>query len=115
MLKIYFLLRNFAQTVVENCPADAQLSSGEVSELCGTALPKVYADRDAATTVLQITFGIVGALAVFFIILGGLKMITSQGDPQGISQARKMIIYAAIGLAVAVSAEVIVTWVLGQL
>src|SRR5690349_1732751 len=39
-------------------------------------------------------------IALFVIVLGGFKWITSQGDPKEISGARNTIIYAAIGLGV---------------
>jgi hypothetical protein len=104
-----------ATTSVANCPAESNVSAAIKAQLCDTTLPQVTADNGTITIVLQFVFGLVGVLAVFFFIFSGLKFITSQGDPQGISKARRGIIYAAIGLAVAVSAEAIVTWVLGRL
>ncbi len=97
--------------IVRDCPSDPTGAS------CTVNLPQVDAGATspAITNALQLVFGIIGAVAVFFIIMGGLKFITSQGDPQGIGKARKTIIYAAVGLAVALSAEAIVTFVLGKL
>lgn len=44
---------------------------------------------------------IVGAvMAVIFIIIGGIKMITAGGDPKQLDTARMTIFYAIIGLAV---------------
>lgn len=40
-------------------------------------------------------------LALFFIVIGGFKWISSQGDPKQIEGARNTIMYAAIGLGVA--------------
>lgn len=39
-----------------------------------------------------------GALSVTFIIIGGIRMMTSSGNPQGIKQAGKIITYAVISL-----------------
>lgn len=39
-----------------------------------------------------------GALAVVFIIFGGIRMMTSQGNPQGIAQAKKILTYAVASL-----------------
>lgn len=39
-----------------------------------------------------------GIIALFFIILGGIKLILSQGDPKQIEGARHTLTYAIIGL-----------------
>ena len=67
------------------------------------------------TTILQITFGIIGAIAVLMIIISGFRFTTAQGNPQSAAKARRTILFAAIGLFVALSAEAIVTFVLGRL
>ena len=68
---------------------------------------------DTATlisTILSFVFGIVGALAVLFITISGFRYIVSAGDPQKVAQAKEGIIYALVGLAVAISAEAIVVY-----
>ena len=80
----------------------------------GKILPKIQANQASLQIVLQIFFGLAGALAVLFVVLGGLRYIISKGDPQGASKAKKTIIYAVVGIAVALSGEAIVTWVLLQ-
>lgn len=81
---------------------------------CDTGLPVVQASGSNITVIFQLLFGFIGALAVLIIVIAGLRFILANGDPQSISQARNTIIYAAIGLLVAVSAEIIVTFVLGH-
>lgn len=51
--------------------------------------------------VLNLLFYSVGILALFFIIYGGIKWITSSGDPKNIEAARNTILYASIGLFIA--------------
>ncbi len=81
-----------------------------------TGLPQVKADSIQITAVLQIVFGIIGVVALVMIILAGLQLVTSAGDnPEAAAKARGTIIYAVLGLIVAISAEVIVTFVLGRL
>lgn len=65
--------------------------------------------------VLQIVFAVLAALAVLFIVIGGLRMVTSQGNPQETGKARATIIYAVVGLVVALLAEALVAFVLGKL
>lgn len=62
------------------------------------------------STILSIVFGIVGALAFLFITISGFRYIVSAGDPQKTAQAKEGIIYSLVGLAVAVSAESIVSF-----
>lgn len=45
-------------------------------------------------------FAIGSIIALFFVVYGGIKWITSGGDPKDLEDAREMIIYAAVGLAV---------------
>ena len=51
---------------------------------------------------------VVGVAAVVMIIYGGIKMITSQGDPKGFSGGRDTIIAALVGVLIAILAKAIV-------
>jgi Type IV secretion system pilin len=55
---------------------------------------------------------LVGAIAVLMIIIGGLRYVLSGGDNAGITSAKNTILYAVIGLVVAVAAYAIVNFVL---
>jgi len=46
-------------------------------------------------------------LAVFFIIWGGLKFISSRGEPGKIKEAQDTILYAVLGLVIAIVAGLI--------
>lgn len=99
-----------------NYIASAAISSSNAcgdSSSCNTGLPQTNAGQ--ITNILQIVFGVAGALALLIIIIAALRFITSNGDPQGVAQARNTIIYAAIGLVVCIFAEVIVSFVLTNL
>lgn len=58
---------------------------------------------------------IIGVAAVIIIILAGLRFMLSGGDPQSISGARDAIIYAGVGIIIAVAAQAIVVFVLDNL
>lgn len=79
---------------------------------CNTGLPTVSGNSSNLHIALQLVFGVAGAIAVIVIILAGLRLVYSQGNPQEAATARQAIIYAVIGLLVALSAEAIVTFVL---
>jgi TRAP-type C4-dicarboxylate transport system permease small subunit len=58
---------------------------------------------------------VAGAIAVIIIIVGGLTYITSSGDSSRIKQAKDIILYAVIGLIVAILAFAIVKFVAGNI
>ncbi|MBP9761846.1 hypothetical protein KBD11_02130 [Candidatus Saccharibacteria bacterium] len=54
---------------------------------------------------------VAGLVAVAFVIVGGAKYITSQGEPEKSNQARASIINALIGLVIAIIATAVVSFV----
>lgn len=64
-----------------------------------------------AANIVDIMLFIAGVLAVFYVVYGGIRLITSQGQPDRIAGARQMLIYAAAGLIVSIIARVLVQYV----
>lgn len=62
-----------------------------------------------ATNIIAIVAGIA---AVIFLVLSGLKYVTSNGAPDQISRAKEGIIYALVGLVLIVLARAIIGFVL---
>ncbi|MBR6168489.1 hypothetical protein IKQ74_00915 [Candidatus Saccharibacteria bacterium] len=65
--------------------------------------------------IFNIIFGIVGVVAVAFIIVGGINYIVSQGDAAKVQKAKSTILYGVIGLVVVLLAFAIVGFVLNGL
>jgi len=65
-------------------------------------------------TAVQILSWVIGVAAIIVIILAGFKYITSGGDAGKVGNAKNTLIYAMIGLAVAVLAQLLVHFVLFQ-
>jgi hypothetical protein len=78
-------------------------------------LPHVSAGRQALGDIMQIVFGVIGALALLMITVSGLRYITSAGDPQKASSAKNGIIYALVGLVIALTAEGIIAFVVKRI
>lgn len=78
-------------------------------------LPKVQGDSGDVGTILNIVFGIGGALALLVLVVSGLRYITSAGDPQKTSKAKNGVIYAVIGLALLIISRSIVSYVVNNL
>ena len=62
--------------------------------------------------VFSIVFGVMGAISVLMITIAGLQYILSSGDPAKTAKAKDTILYAVIGLVVAVSAFAIINFVI---
>lgn len=84
------------------------------SDVKQTNLPEIAAGRGNLSDVLQIAIAVVAALSLLFIVIGGLRYVLSDGDPQNASRAKSTIIYALIGLLVAIAAQAIVSFVLNE-
>ncbi len=65
-------------------------------------------------TVVSIMLFLLGAICVIMIIIGGIRYATSQGDKANLTGAKNTILYAVVGLVVAIAAYAIVDFVLGQ-
>lgn len=65
--------------------------------------------------IIRVAAGIVtlltGVVAVIFVILGGITMTTSGGNPEAVANARKRVIYALVGLAVISLAWTVIAFV----
>jgi TRAP-type C4-dicarboxylate transport system permease small subunit len=58
-------------------------------------------------SVIKIVAGLAGLVATGFFVIGGLRYITSSGDPRHLEQAKRTILYSAIGLSITIAAFVI--------
>jgi hypothetical protein len=67
-----------------------------------------YQGKNSVWTIIQFVLGILGAISVLMIVIGGIKFATSAGDSAGVSSAKNTILYAVIGLVVAMLASGIV-------
>jgi ABC-type Fe3+ transport system permease subunit len=67
------------------------------------------------TTVINIMLYVIGAVSVIMLIYGGIRYTTSGGNSNSVTAAKNTILYALIGLVVAIFAYAIVNWVLGEL
>ena len=65
--------------------------------------------------VLNAIYGILGVIAVVMIVISGVKYTTSQGDPGKVQSAKNTILYAIIGLVIALLAFAITNFILNAL
>ena len=70
---------------------------------------------DPVINIITAVIGVVGILAVLVIVVAGQRLVSSNGDPGKVKQAKDMILYAVVAVIVAVMAFAITTFVSGAI
>ncbi len=65
--------------------------------------------------ILPFAFGAAGVAFVILFIVGGLQYLTSAGNEEASTKAKKLLLDAVIGIVIVVSAWAIANWVLSGL
>jgi len=97
----------FAPAPVSALDPAGQIQDG-VNSVGGGGQPTL---ESRIQTITNILLFILGAIAVVVIVIGGIRYATSNGDSSSIKAAKDTILYAVIGLVVAILAYAIVNFV----
>lgn len=82
----------------------------------GDAMPSELVGPDGVfTQISNIILYIVGIISVIMLIWGGIRYITSGGDNKKVTDAKNTVLYAIIGLIIAILAFAIVNFVLNAI
>jgi len=65
-------------------------------------------------SIINLLLFVIGVIAVIMIIVGGIRYVVSGGDQSAITGAKNTILYAIVGLVVAILAFAIVNFVLAS-
>lgn len=84
--------------------ADAAKSDDQGADLFG--------DGGIFRTITNVLLFLIGAVAVIMLIIGGIRYTISGGDSTAVTSAKNTILYAVIGIIVALLAYAIVNFVL---
>jgi len=81
----------------------------------GTQQPaNLFGDTGVFSTISSVLLFIVGAIAVIMIIIGGLRYVISSGDATQVQAAKNTILYALVGIIIAILAYAAVNFVIGS-
>lgn len=83
----------------------------------GDGTPEIKSLADiwlVVAAIIEILLRIAALAAIAFVIVGGVKYITSQGEPDAATKARSTLISALVGLAIAVLAATLVAYLAGR-
>jgi hypothetical protein len=64
---------------------------------------------------MYVVFGALGGVSVIVLVWAGMKYTLSAGDPTKTAEAKNQILYAAVGIVVALSASSIVALIWSKL
>ncbi len=86
--------------------ANSAKGSDQVTDLFGSA--------GIFSTITNTLLFILGAISVIMIIIGGLRYVISGGDSNAVSAAKNTILYAVVGIIVAILAYAVINFVINS-
>ncbi|MCL4358105.1 pilin [Patescibacteria group bacterium] len=99
--------QGLSQAECSACSGISELGTGQNCQSKGSTLKSVI------KTVVSVLSLLLGAIAVIMIIISGFRFVISGGGSNGVAAAKGTLIWALVGLAIALLAQAIVTWVIG--
>ncbi len=94
----------FSLTLQEG--ADAAKGADQVANIFGTT--------GIFNTITNTMLFLVGAISVIMIIIGGMRYVVSGGNASSVSAAKNTILYAIVGIIVAILAYAIINFVISS-
>lgn len=94
--------------------ADPAAAGASCAQANGTS-SNLFAQGGVFQTVSSVLIFLVGAVAVIFLIIGGLRYVVSNGNEKNVESAKNTILYAIIGIVVAVVSYALVNFVISSL
>lgn len=97
-----------ADVLTESCRTNPS------SALC-TRSQALFGPNSLWTKIINTLIFVIGAIAVVMIVIGGLRYTISGGDSSQVNGAKNTILYAVVGLVIALLSYGIVNFVLAKL
>ena len=108
-LGFFSTLPVFADDICSSNVADSVKEAAGCNGTSSDGLP------NAVINIINVIIGLIGIVAVIFIIVGGVRYMTSIGDAGKVKKARDTILYAVIGLIICILAFAIVNFVIDKI
>lgn len=97
-----------------NAAEDLSITNGADAAKGADQSSDLFGDTGVFRTITNVLLFIIGAISVIMLIIGGLRYTVSGGDSSAVTGAKNTILYAIVGIIVAVLAYAIVNFVLGS-
>ena len=103
---VLFVTPSFAADLTIQNGADSAQGADQTADLFGSS--------GVFKTITNTLLFILGAISVIMIIIGGLRYVVSGGDSSAVNSAKNTILYAIVGVIVAILAYAIINFVIGS-
>lgn len=111
---------NIAEPV--NSYADCTSTNGTTGGLAGGAgcaqgsgqQSDLFGSNGVFKTITNVLLFVIGAISVIMLIIGGIRYVVSGGDSGAVTSAKNTILYAVIGIVVAILAYALVNFVISS-
>ncbi len=101
--------------VAATCSDSLTIDNGAACAKPDSAKENLFAPNGVFATIANTLIFIVGAVAVLYLIIGGLRYVVSNGDSKNVEAAKNTILYAIVGIVVAVISFALVQFVINAL
>jgi hypothetical protein len=108
IMLVFSMAFSFALTAKAN---EDPLGFGYADNL-GISNTEITDPREMAVNIVKFFMTFLGIIAVVVILLGGFKWMTAAGNEDKVADAKKLLVAGMIGLAIIISAYVIVNFVI---
>lgn len=103
-----------------NSYADCSSTNGATGGLAGGAgcaqgqgqQSDLFGSNGVFKTITNVLLFVIGAISVIMLIIGGIRYVVSGGDSGAVTSAKNTILYAVIGIVVAILAYALVNFVI---
>ncbi len=108
----YYIL---PQKALAQCTTTGTTTAEGINCAGSTLKPELTGSNGIITNVINVLIIVVGTASVIMVIIGALRLVTSSGNENAVKDARNTILYAVIGLVIAITAFAIVNFVLEKI
>ncbi len=103
-----------AGAVKASCNGDISLKNGIDCAKGDDQSGELFGSTGVFNTITNVLLFIIGAISVIMLIIGGIRYTVSGGDQTAITAAKNTILYAIVGLVIAILAFAVVNFVVSS-
>ena len=92
--------------------AEGGLAGGAESAKGDDQQENLFGTGGLFQTITNVLLFVIGAISVIMLIIGGIRYVVSGGDSSAVTSAKNTILYAVIGIVVAILAYAMVNFVI---
>jgi hypothetical protein len=97
-----------AQTFTQGLSDGANSAKGKDQQT------NLFGDNGVFKTITNVLLFVIGAISVIMLIIGGIRYVVSGGDSGAVTSAKNTILYAIVGVIIAILAYAVVNFVVGS-